>query len=53
MNDLFPKRQNGLRDLGVDDRMTLNCILKKKDISVSTGLNWLRIGNTVMKLRFP
>jgi len=30
MKELFRKRQDGLEDLGVDDRMTLNCILKTR-----------------------
>lgn len=30
MNDLYHKRQDGLEDIGVDDRVTLNCILKKR-----------------------
>jgi len=30
MNDLYRKRQDGLEDIGVDDRVTLNCILKKR-----------------------
>jgi hypothetical protein len=32
------------KDLGIDGRIILELILKKYDMRVCTGFNWLRIG---------
>jgi hypothetical protein len=33
-----------LEDLGVDGRIILRCVLKKKGVRVWTGFIWLKIG---------
>jgi hypothetical protein len=38
-----PKDERHLGDKDVDEKIILKWILKKQDLSVWTGLNWLRI----------
>jgi hypothetical protein len=39
-----PEGKRTLGDTGVDGRIILGLIFKKWDVSVRTGLGWLRIG---------
>jgi hypothetical protein len=46
------KGKSHLKDLHVDGRIILRCILQKQDGMVWTGLIWLRAGTSGM-LQFP
>jgi hypothetical protein len=41
------KRKDQLGDTGVDGRMTLRWILRKKGVRIRTGFNWLRTRSRV------
>jgi hypothetical protein len=40
------KGRDNLRDLGVDGRIILKCMLKKKGVRVWAGFIWLRTGTS-------
>jgi hypothetical protein len=42
-----PEGKNRWGDRGVDGRIMLGWIFKKRDVGVRTGLGWLRIGTGV------
>jgi hypothetical protein len=41
-----PRERDHMEDLGVDERMILQCMLNKSFGKVWTGLIWLRLGTS-------